>query len=64
MCECAWQQPCATANPGYSVGEKVQMRDGREDSKTGHVTSVSPLKVAFDHETHGKGYSWAKVHKC
>jgi hypothetical protein len=47
----------------YTVGEKVQMRDGREDWKTGHVTSVSPLKVAFDHETSGKGYTWDEVRK-
>ena len=49
-----------SSSAGYIVGEKVHMRDGI-DWKTGHAMIVSPLKVAFEHETRGSGYSWNEV---
>ena len=46
---------------GYSIGEKVEMRDGGENWRVGHVTSVSPLKVTMSKG--GKGYGWDEVRK-
>jgi hypothetical protein len=49
---------------GYSIGEKVEMKDNGKSWKTGYVRNLHPLKVSFESDGNsGDGYGWDEVRK-